>query len=68
MELAGDAALEILLGASPGSIARRQISQRLKSTIRLVKDDNFTRADIRAQLVGALAFVFGGAVHEGVAG
>ena len=69
VELADDAALEVVLGAGdPKDLACRQVGQRVEVHIRLVKDDDFTLVDIGAQLAGALGFMLGGGVHDGAAG
>jgi hypothetical protein len=60
LELARDAAQEIVFGASdPKDFARRRVGQMVKVHISLVEHDNFTRMDTGTQLAGALGFMFG---------
>jgi hypothetical protein len=69
LELADDAALEVVLGAGdPKDLACRQVGQMVKIHIRPVEDDDFTSVDIGAQLAGPLGFMLGGRVHDGAAG
>ena len=69
LELADDAALEIVLGAgAPKDLAGRQAGQVVEVHIRLGEDDDFTRVDIAAKLAGTPGFVLGGGVPDGAAG
>ena len=69
LELADDAALEVVLGAGdPKDLAGRQIGQMVEVHIRLVEDDDFTRVDTGAKLAGPLGFMLGSGVHDGAAG